>query len=417
MYSLEDIEKLTKEIESIILVFKKNPNREFSEAYLESKIATVDANNKKFSIIEKHLKNKIKKEILEYYLEKYLDKYNALKEILDKFITTELNLSSTSSIYEDFEIDNNGSEDRKIEEIRNMASFDIMHTVKLIPEYNGEANQLTNFINLVEYLHNTLKDEEKPKLIEFITKTKLSEKTRKKIPNNIKIETLEELKNIFQKTFKTNRSELVVQSELMSATQGNNTLTNYIDKIQNLTFELSNLQMNGKSKLESEVISVMNERMAMNIFKQGIHNSIKTVVLSARVESLQDAINLATEAEASKYTANIYNYKTSSYRQNNNKRGQNYNRARNFTSKYHNNNDRRNNNRRTNINNNDNYNKNNNGFNNRNNYNNRANYNTNNNRNNYKSNNSRNNNSNNRRNVNHISGNEMMVPEDHHSRN
>ena len=390
MNKLEDITNLTTELETVIIIFKKNPNRQYNKPYILNKLELIRQNYEKYLVVYEYLKDSIKSELLKSFEARYLAKYIELKDILNKHSETALDLTiNTNNIKED----NN---------LVKMASFDIMHTVKLVPEFNGESSQLTNFLNLVEYVNDTLKDDDKKKLIEFVIKTKLSEKARKKIASNIKIEDFEQLRNIFEKTFKSNRSALVVQTELMSTTQGKNTLTSYINKVQNLTFELSNLQMAHRSQLEKDVITVMNEQMASNIFKKGLSEPIRSVVLSARVETLQNAIDIACEAEASKFDANVYNYRASSYQRNVNSNGRGYS----ANTRYNNNRGHRGNN--------NNYNRGNNNRDTRgysNNYSGNRGY-TRGNNNNY---NNRGDNRR-RRTVNHISGNEIVVSESHHSR-
>ena len=398
MSKLENITILIEELEILINIFKKSPNREYSNAYILNRTETVNNNYNKFVDIYETLDSKINAKILLSSKEKYNLRYKEVNDLIKKH--SRVNLIQETNI-------------ETI--VDKMASFDILHTVKLIPEFNGESAQLNNFLSLIEYLHNTLKNDDKPKLVEFILKTKLSEKARKKIANNIKIETLDDLKTSFMKTFKTIRSALLVQSELMNSTQGNNTLTRYIDRIQNLNYELSNLQMTDKGQAEKEVIVMMNEQMAMNVFKKGLKEPMRSMVVSARVETLQSAIDLANEAEATQFSADVYNYKTSSYRmRNDNNRGRyQNNRGHNLGIKY-NNYTRDNFNQRKN----NNYYHNNNsntrntqrGNNQRNNNNFRGNNSVN--RGNY----ARNNNQNNRRSVNHISGNEGAVSENHHSR-
>lgn len=52
---------------------------------------------------------------------------------------------------------------------RNIHSKNIIALLKLVPEFNGNGKILKNFLNLLEYIHDTLKTEDRKKLRYLLT--------------------------------------------------------------------------------------------------------------------------------------------------------------------------------------------------------------------------------------------------------
>lgn len=83
-----------------------------------------------------------------------------------------------------------------------MTGFDISTAMKIIPEYTGEVSKLTNFLNIVEYLYDSITEASgKTSLINFVLKTKLSDIVRYKLISFPTPTNISEFKDIFSKTF------------------------------------------------------------------------------------------------------------------------------------------------------------------------------------------------------------------------
>lgn len=107
----------------------------------------------------------------------------------------------------------------------NMASFGICDASKIIPEFNGDLNQLNNFIGIIEFYAETLKDTtEINKLIKFVLATKLSDRVRNKLISEETPTTLESFKRIFRKVFTPRKSLSSIHNELAKQVQGNNSV-------------------------------------------------------------------------------------------------------------------------------------------------------------------------------------------------
>lgn len=178
-----------------------------------------------------------------------------------------------------------------------MTTFDISVAMKIIPEFNGDHKKFTNFCNIVEYLYDPLDTENKPKLLKFVLKTKISDTVRSKLIGLEVPVTFNEFKLNFQKVLKQPKSSLMIQSELSRLTQRNSTVTEYAAKIEELIADLNYLQINQQGNQHRDIIVKMNDEIGLHAFKSGLADPLKNIVFAARPSNLNDAIHLALESE------------------------------------------------------------------------------------------------------------------------
>lgn len=384
MSEINELKEFIDTLNKIRENFKKNKNRRYSKEYIKQKLIIINKNRTLFATKFKSLITKIDNKTLETFKSKYITIFNEIEE----FLTSQENKESDEEFTDasDDIIEINKTE---------MADFKILEANKLLPEFDGNLTKLTNFLNLTEYIYETLKDEEKTKLINFIINTKLSDTARNKIAVETKPKTYIEFKNLFTKTFKSNRTPLNIQTELINLKQTNLNITTYASTIEKLTFELNNALTLNKDANTKKITNEINDQLALNIFKKGLNEPIKSIIFAAKPASLQDAIQLASEANASQPPSQVFNYRSNTRYDYNNNRGRN-----NITNR---------NRYGNNFNNTGRYNS----------YNRNTNYTRGNNNNNYsnKFNNTRGNNSNNNRQyVRSMTGNEVAVSDTHRSR-
>ena len=106
-----------------------------------------------------------------------------------------------------------------------MASFGILDASKIIPEFNGDLGQINNFLGIIEYYAETLKNNtEVSKLIKFALATKLTDKVRNKLISEKIINSPEIFKNTFRKIFSLMKSLSYVHADLAKQTQGNSSV-------------------------------------------------------------------------------------------------------------------------------------------------------------------------------------------------
>lgn len=312
MSELNELRELIDILNKIRENFKKSKNRRYSQEYIKRKLLIVNENRKLFANKFKSSITKIDSTILETFKSKYITIFNEIEE----FLTSQLQEKKES----DEEFTDASDDIIEINKI-NMADFKIIEANKILPEFDGNLTKLTNFLNLTEYICETLKEEEKAKLLNFIINTKLSDTVRNKIAIETKPKTFLEFKNLFTKIFKSNRTPLNIQTELINLKQTNLNITTYASTIEKLTFELNNALTLNKDANTKKITNDINDQLALNIFKQGLNEPIKSIIFAAKPASLQDAIQLASEANASQQSSQVFNYRSNTRYNYNNNRG------------------------------------------------------------------------------------------------
>lgn len=343
MNKVQEINKLCEELKKILLIFKKNPNRYFKPEYILNKQTIVKNIYQKYTSFYHAIVDILPKETVNTQKEIFFKIYNELQLKLHNYSQAILEKSTLTDEESEEESEN------KFEKNIKMASFDIVSTYKLVPEFEGNHKKLENFLNLVEYIHDTLKDDnEKNKLIEFVIKTKLAEKVRIKLNSCETPKTFANLKKLFKEIFKVNTTTLKIHTDLTKVRQAHLSITNFATKIENLTSELNSLQITEQGEESRDIIGKLNGQIALNTFKNGLNEPTKSTIFASRPKTLQEAVQLATEIEQPINSANIYHYDSRNRRQygyvNNNFRNTNRNwqnrRTPQINNNYNNNNKR-----------------------------------------------------------------------------
>lgn len=284
---MKDINNLIEQIKEDIKNLKKTPGRIYTAPYILKKVNELKEIKSKF--IEKYvvlLENDAK---LACKLKEQFDEvYRTLDKIIEEKIVKTLEKESRT--------------------IKNMATFDITVTLKVVPEFQGDPKNLNNFLNLVEFLHDDLKDNtEKTKLIKFVLKTRLSEKVKNKLSASDTPTDLVTLKSSLQGIFKVNKTPLKIQSELAKAVQGSRPIKDFAEHVENLVAQLNALQIAEQGEAHRGIISKLNDQIGLNAFKNGLQEGIKSTVFASTPKTLQDAVKIASEVETIG-TARVFNY-------------------------------------------------------------------------------------------------------------
>lgn len=323
---------IIKTLKHIIENFNKTPNRGYSANYILEKKTEIqkleDDFNEKYEKSAKDSNQQALKKIIDNLLER-------IKEILN----SKTKLLEEKEIEEDLKEINEGLETLNCK----MAKFDIISSIKIIPEFGGEVDKLTNFLNLVEYVDLSLSEvNEKEKLIKFVLGTKLSEKVRNKLITVQQPKTFKELKKTFCQLFRSKKNTLQIISELSTIQQNSSKTEDFASKVEKLVAELNSLQLLEQGDESREIICKINDQLGLNAFKNGLQQTTKSIVFSARPKTLSEAIDLAAEIDSSDNFAQVNHFRTNSYRGN----YQNFNRNNNirFNRRYQNNNTRNNSN-------------------------------------------------------------------------
>lgn len=304
--------EILQELKHILDNFNKTPLREYTQETIQRKrlelkrlktefldgIKVILKNDYELGVKQKHrfldLYKKIKF-ILENKSKEFLD---ITEEIEDTYNTCSSSDSSDTFDSSDIEIENK------------MSLFDIQLAIKVIPEFQGDQKNLSNFLNLIQFLHDELKDnQEKLKLINFVMKTRLAEKVKNKVISREPPTNLTSLKNLLQESYKSNKTPLQITNELNSLRQNDRNVLDFASKIENLTAELNALQIVALGEDKRDIVTTVNDVLALNAFKVGLKPSLRQTIFAARPKTLQEAINIASEMESSiRPSENIFHF-------------------------------------------------------------------------------------------------------------
>lgn len=292
-------------IEKILLNLKKNPNRIYSAEFILNKKTIVL--NLKSSFNNSLLKLADKEEsLIEPYKIQFKKFYSEVDAILDTRSQDILDKSFTENLDSDEDI--------------SMSGFDISTSMRVIPEFTGDVKHLTNFLNIVEYLYDSINEAGgKLSLINFVLKTKLSDIVRHRLNSHPTPTDITQFKAVFSQIFKSKKTPLNIQSELSRTIQGNLSISDYANKIENLVAELNSLQLLSADENSRNTIIKLNDEVGLNAFKLGINDNLRSVIFAARPASLSEAISLAFEVDIPNSSNNIFKFDSNFKRQRNEK--------------------------------------------------------------------------------------------------
>lgn len=325
---MEVIQKLLTNIEKIILNVKKNPKRIYSDKYVLNNLTILEDYYDRYKNAVHTLNDNSESKTLK---EQFLNSYNFLKD----FLKTQQQIKLTQSI---------GSDVSDFTEIE-MAKFDLYQSMKIIPEFKNNSNDIDTFLGIIKLMNDSLDDTEKQKLIDFVWLLKLDSITRTKIGIDNKPKNYDNLELILNKVNPNKDNLQILHSELSNLTQNGLSLDSYITKIENLIQRLVKLSKNTIKDGDSKTIEKLNEELALNSFKRGLLEPLRTNVVSSKPQTFLEAVNTAKELDLLNKSSSSYNvnYMTQNIqnKKHNNKNGKNKERSNqnrsNYNNKYNNN--------------------------------------------------------------------------------
>lgn len=188
---------------------------------------------------------------------------------------------------------------------------------------------------------------------------KLSDRVRSVLMTQDIPKTFNELKSTLTKHFKSTKTASSLHSEIRNIKQRGN-VSSFREKINALISELTIVQFSDLEDNSNEIarstIRMLNEKLALETFQEGLQENIRTAVIAAQPKSLAQAFEIASTQERllqatntlkifhindrNRRSNNNYNYNNNRY---NNQRRQDFNRNdRNYNNNYNNNNNSRN---------------------------------------------------------------------------
>lgn len=357
------------ELKTLLETFKNQRNHKFSTRVFNNKLKKLNTLKTNFTDKENNLRlQKFDLKIIVEYKTKFFDLFKEAKEILNGCKDEAISNNSCSSDSDENAdgTDNSNSEldNTVVSESSTMSAFNVIECLKVIPFFNGDKPaEYTSFLELVRYIYESLNNDDKKKLIEFVSSVKISESVKNKLCHLPKPENFDSLKQNFESVFACQKNPLKLQSELSKEFQGNRSIKDFASSIETLISQLNSVQIKAQGADNRNIICKLNDEVALNSFKNGINSHLKPTIFAAQPKTFSEAVKLAEEIEVPKSNVSHFqlhknnkkpfnknfNNKTNNYSKGNNSNNSNFRPKNNYQrNNQNNNNHRRYNNRRVN---------------------------------------------------------------------
>ncbi|XP_055903651.1 GATA zinc finger domain-containing protein 4-like [Eupeodes corollae] len=179
-----------------------------------------------------------------------------------------------------------------------MAAFDLKLANSLIPDFDGNPKNVTDFLDKCEFYNDTLNNTSKETLLQFLLKVKLLQNVKCKFKTEVVPTNFESFKKSIKDRFsdKTTKEEKINQMEKLKQ---ENSVASFATEIENLSAELIELKMQSKDEIARPIIRSEVDEMSIRIFSRGLERvEIRQALIYKEPKSLSEAIKFALEAES-----------------------------------------------------------------------------------------------------------------------
>lgn len=306
---MEEINEFITELENLKTNLKKSINRLVEKSYVDNKLAKLQS-----------LKNRV----------------NEISEQLQETETEEI-IDLKSNFFALIEENSNILEKLKIKETRinqeetqfsKMANFDMSLVGKNLQMFSGKFKFLDDFLTQTELLNDLIKPEERQIFIKYVYNFKLTTQVRSILGRSNKPTTFNELKIALESAYPNPRTLQQVLSELGAVKQHNCNITEFREKIAELSDQLSAFEIKALPNATQEakdVIYKVSDSLALNTFIKGVNADYKQILLSNVPKTLNEAVERCMTAEKINCTEEKSVYHMKGHNNNSNsKRYKNY---------------------------------------------------------------------------------------------
>lgn len=229
-----------------------------------------------------------------------------------------LNLVHDKNIFSDLELTNPEIQkfiktEKNSNQIKMPETFDYTLFHRMIPEYNGNKDDLNHFVACCDqFFKNYTEDENKKKFMQALVR-KLTDRAFEfynKQDNNVPWETFREE---FRKYFASQQSFEGYQIELAKIKQNSQTVRKYGERIEKILNEINKLcsEIKVSGTDGSKYFKVQNERLAIKSFINGLNDPYKNIMRSRKFDTIGRAISDAIELETDEKINNLNNLQIS----------------------------------------------------------------------------------------------------------
>jgi hypothetical protein len=270
-------------LRKILNNFRKAPNRLHSKEHLNKKLNEIEILKRQSSIIYDEIYGKIKlKQLTEQHLNVIIKETDTLYETIATIIQEQL-----------LEL-RNTEEDK-----RRMSAFNYDTALKLPCLTENSEVAARDFLDCVEAYHDLLNDAGKILLMNFVVKTKIQGHAKTKLGSRV-AETFNSLKLLVQESCGTTETHESLKLKLSNFKQGQKSIEEFAEAVNGITEQLAALEIKRQraSGAAEAAIRSMASKEALSTFKRGLRSNIKLVVEASKPADVQEALQVASSAQA-----------------------------------------------------------------------------------------------------------------------
>lgn len=314
---MEDLKNVSDEVNHILKNLRKDGDRPKTEKLIKEKLSLLDQLEAKLlkiivilleseSVLDLDIL-RIEQEKIEKHIQECREKLYKVKVIPNKTMPTQETNAANPAV--DTGANTQGE------------SFDLKTAFNIVQDFTGDPNTVRDFIDSVEMYHSLLNNSGKSTLLTFILKTKIKGAAKTKISLGDTPATFDELKKVILTRFAPKVTFSGLTHQLQTIKQNRMAVSDFVKKIESLTAQLTNLQVNDSTQEHRGIIARINEQHALNAFKSGINTNLRAVVLAANPKNFSDAVEIALEAEVNNGSQHEFENVNVVNRQNNYRNG------------------------------------------------------------------------------------------------
>ena len=190
-----------------------------------------------------------------------------------------------------------------------MASFDFGIALKLDELTSTKAADIATFIGIIKCYYDTLSDDGRTALINFVVAAKIKAEARVRFGAETPTSLSELEKVLYEKVLAAETEEELI-NKLHNVKQGKRSLKDYAAVLSDLSVRLAAV-MARKSKVESKegkkIVKETCEKLALNQFRTFCHDEVKLILAAAQPTTLDEALAVATASNLD--TPGVYTVK------------------------------------------------------------------------------------------------------------
>lgn len=284
----ENLNTVFDELNKILVNLKKDGSRPKTQKLINEKLETI--NNLKIQYDD--ILVKLLKSSNEHQVKIFSDHRDNTYEIIGQAIEKLKNSPvSTTQI-----IVNTGLEANK----STMAgeSFDLKTASAVLQEFSGDPATCKDFLDTVEMYDSLLNTAGKKILLDFVLKVKIKGAAKTKLSSSKAPTSITELKALILERFAPRKSLKGLTNQLSTTKQNGKSVNEFAKQIEFLTQQITELQVTEENKEQKHIIAEVNEQHALIAFTSGVKPYIQQVVLANNPKTLNEAIEIALETEA-----------------------------------------------------------------------------------------------------------------------